>query len=122
MYVKVVASWLGRKSQSSSMSVNFRNDEAVIGSEKSLYLKKSYTFWSSAFKESDCLQDNAQYHPVDSLRLWHCAIRKDLKEALEELCEMRTSKVSSNLASIGGQLKFLSEVLIFYRCVVKVLC
>lgn len=123
---EVVASWLGRKSQSSSICLdNFTNNEVASGSEKSLYLKKSYTVWSSAFKENcckgelNCLQENAEYHPVDSLRLWHCAIRKDLKEVVEELCEMRNSKVFSNLASIAGQLKFILEVLIFYSDVLE---
>ncbi|KAL5725526.1 hypothetical protein ACHQM5_008662 [Ranunculus cassubicifolius] len=120
---EVVASWLGKRNQRSPISFSSINDEAILNSYNSFYVKKvhrTYISWSSSYKESciqgefDCLLDNVKSYLVDSLCIWHGAIRKYLKEVLEELYDIRTSKVFSNLSSVGGQLKFLADVLTFY--------
>lgn len=55
------------------------------------------------------------HNPVDGIKLWHGAIRKDLKEILEELCQIRSSNSFSTLSSVVVQLKFFADILIFYR-------
>ncbi|XP_022921588.1 zinc finger protein BRUTUS-like At1g74770 [Cucurbita moschata] len=61
-------------------------------------------------------QDSGQ-SPVDSLHLWHGAIMKDLKEVLKCLFQLKscTSTALSNLDSLVVQIRFLADVILFYR-------
>ncbi|OVA09101.1 zinc finger protein [Macleaya cordata] len=121
---EVVTSWIGKKSQPAFKVFNTRESENLfLSSDEPLYLKdlpKIYSSWKSlsgkncCSGELDCIENNSKRHPVDGLRLWHAAISKDLKEILEELHEIRRSRTFSTLASVGGQLKFFADVLIFY--------
>lgn len=52
---------------------------------------------------------------VHGLHIWHDAIRKDFIQILEELYQSRSSSNFSNLNTIIVQLKFLADVLTFYR-------
>ncbi|CAN4088160.1 unnamed protein product [Withania somnifera] len=52
--------------------------------------------------------------PIDGFHLWHAAIRRDLKEILEELHQLRSSFCLSTLMSLVAQLKFFADVLNFY--------
>lgn len=52
---------------------------------------------------------------IDGFHLWHAAIRRDLKEILEELYQLRSSFCLSTLMSLVAQLKFFADVLNFYR-------
>lgn len=51
---------------------------------------------------------------IDGFHLWHAAIRRDLKEILEELYQLRSSFCLSTLMSLVAQLKFFADVLNFY--------
>uniref|UniRef100_M1B0F7 Zinc finger protein n=1 Tax=Solanum tuberosum TaxID=4113 RepID=M1B0F7_SOLTU len=53
-------------------------------------------------------------NPIDGFHLWHAAIRRDLKEILEELHQLRNSFCLSTLMSLVAQLKFFADVLNFY--------
>lgn len=55
------------------------------------------------------------YNPVDGLHLWHRAIRKDLEKTMGELYQLRSSINFLNIDSIVVHLKFLADVLTFYR-------
>ena len=61
-------------------------------------------------------QDSGQ-SPVDSLHLWHGAIMKDLKEVLKCLFQLKScsSTALSNLDSLVVQIRFLADVILFYR-------
>lgn len=61
-------------------------------------------------------QDNGE-SPVDGLHFWHGAIMKDLKEVLKCLFQVKscTSTALSNLDSLLVQIKFLADVILFYR-------
>ncbi|KAF5186084.1 Zinc finger protein brutus-like [Thalictrum thalictroides] len=119
---EVVASWLGKERQPSSVGFISSKDEVSLWSVKSLYLtkfKQVHLSWASLNK--DCIQgylhcphDDAKHHPVDILHLWHGAIKKGLREVLEKLYQIKSLNAFSSLASIGGQVKFLVDVLIFY--------
>ncbi|PHT47829.1 hypothetical protein CQW23_12037 [Capsicum baccatum] len=53
-------------------------------------------------------------NPIDGFHLWHAAIRRDLKEILEELHQLRSSFCLPSLMSLVAQLKFFADVLNFY--------
>ncbi|XP_016511441.2 zinc finger protein BRUTUS-like At1g74770 isoform X1 [Nicotiana tabacum] len=53
-------------------------------------------------------------NPIDGFHLWHAAVRRDLKEILEELHQLRSSFCLSTLMSLVAQLKFFADVLNFY--------
>lgn len=61
------------------------------------------------------LQTNVGNNPVGGLLLWHSAIQKDLKEILLELHQIKISSFFLNLDFIVLRLKFLADVLVFYR-------
>lgn len=121
--VKVVTSWLGKKSQYFGGYKGGVNEKRASHLNQPLNLKLSKVYFSKKnltqenwhWRGSESLLNDVRYHPVDGLRLWHGAIKKDLKEILEELHEIRNSKSFSTLASVTSQLKFLADVLIFYR-------
>ncbi|KAF9618170.1 hypothetical protein IFM89_000639 [Coptis chinensis] len=116
----VLESWLGR--QTSLIGLSSTQNKAAMSSDESFYLKKFQKIysWASSDKknciqgELDSLHDIAKYHPVDTLHLWHASAQKDFKGVLEDLYEISNSEVFSNLASVGGQIKFLIDVLILY--------
>lgn len=62
-------------------------------------------------------QESRQNNPVDSLHLWHGAIMKDLKEVLKSLFQVKSCNTTalSNLDSLVVQIKFLADVILFYR-------
>lgn len=53
--------------------------------------------------------------PLDGLHIWHDAIVKKMIEILEELYKLRSSRRFPNLDTVVVQLKFLADVLTFYR-------
>lgn len=61
------------------------------------------------------LQTTGRNNPIDGIRLWHDAIKKDLQEILVELYQIRISNRFSDLASLVVQLNFFADTLIFYR-------
>jgi zinc finger-like protein len=110
IFVKVVISWLGNNNQLSSGTYT-RIGEGVQCPDGSKMLFGENWNWIKEY----CIQTNVGHNPIDCLNLWHGAIRKDLKEILEELCQIRSSSSFSNLDSIVLRLNFLADVLSFYR-------
>lgn len=119
--MKVLVSWLGSNRQ--TFSGTYFHSEELQGSHGSQHIEKSfgqsscnrnYKDVSSQMKVNDKeIEDGV--NQVKVLHLWHNAIRKDLKEIQQELYLIRNSGRSHNLDSILIQLKFLADVLIFYR-------
>ncbi|XP_042502259.1 zinc finger protein BRUTUS-like At1g74770 isoform X2 [Macadamia integrifolia] len=119
---EVVASWLGKKNHPIGISAAGRNEKCdshfhrpldfslpkICLSKKILYEET----WH--IRLSDCLHNDVRNHPLDGLRLWNGAIRKDLIDLLEELHKTRSSKSFSGSSLVNAQLKFLVDVLIFY--------
>ncbi|KAJ7956322.1 putative Zinc finger protein [Quillaja saponaria] len=68
----------------------------------------------SKWMKANCRGTDDGVKQVDVLHLWHGAIRKDLKDILEELYQLKNSSTLQNLDSIVIQLKFLADVIIFY--------
>lgn len=52
---------------------------------------------------------------IDGFNIWHGAIRRDLETALKALHLLKSSGVFSNLSAVLLQLKFLLDVVVFYR-------
>lgn len=121
-FLKVMVSWLHRNDQSSSRDFTKIRKGAPDGSS-SMKLKSEQQLHSSKrplgeiqqWKKKYCVQTNVGNNPVDFLHLWHGAILKDLKEILEESYQIRSSSSFLNIDSIGVRLKFLADVVIFYR-------
>ncbi|KAK9090598.1 hypothetical protein Sjap_023775 [Stephania japonica] len=119
---EVVISWLGKRNQNILRVLRTEGNEKASLNEPFNFkeLQKSCSSWKSSHGKSltlskfYCSQDNGNRHPVDSLLLWHSAIKKDFNQILLELNEIRSSKILSSLALVTGQIKFLVDVLIFY--------
>jgi zinc finger-like protein len=111
---EVVISWLGNNNQLSSGTYT-RIGEGVQCPDGSKMLFGENWNWIKEY----CIQTNVGHNPIDCLNLWHGAIRKDLKEILEELCQIRSSSSFSNLDSIVLRLNFLADVLSFYSNALK---
>lgn len=121
--VKVVLSWLGSNSHSSldsHVKISGGIESSSGGSADMRILLKPYSCtrflgenWRTQITRDN---DNSIGHnPVDGLHLWHCAIRKDLIALLEELYQSRSSCDFSNLDRIVIRLKFLADIITFYR-------
>lgn len=65
-------------------------------------------------KKAYC-ETTVQHNPIDGLRLWHSAIRNDLKGILKDLHQIRRSQEFSTLDSAIVLLKLFTDVLLFYR-------
>lgn len=109
--MKVVLSWLDKDNQPSSGSYTTSGGVADMK-----MLLKSYScrrFLRETWRAS--LHNEVGHNPVDGLHLWHSAIRKDLIVVLEELYQARSSSEFSNLDKIVVRLKFLADIITFYR-------
>ncbi|XP_050377186.1 zinc finger protein BRUTUS-like At1g74770 [Argentina anserina] len=109
---EVVSSWLAIKGQARHTS-----DDESADMKKLLKSHSPKRFFEenwSCMKE-DRIQTDTGYSPVDGLHLWHGAIRKNLEKMMGELYQLRNSVNFLNIDSIVVQLKFLADVLTFYR-------
>lgn len=123
--MKVVISWLGKKSLSFSGAYTSRKDEKVaLGLDEPSNLEELPKIYSSREflsheksrqKESDHLHSTASNCPIDNLRLWHGIIMKELKEILAEIHDMRNLRNILSLSSASSRIMFIADVLIFYR-------
>uniref|UniRef100_A0A7N1A4D0 Zinc finger protein n=1 Tax=Kalanchoe fedtschenkoi TaxID=63787 RepID=A0A7N1A4D0_KALFE len=74
-----------------------------------LYLTGSIAGWRNAFDMKNVTNDSLSVH------IWHGAILQDLNEILVELYRARALDSFSSVASSIIQLKFLADIVIFYR-------
>lgn len=122
--MKVLVSWLGSNKQ--TFTGTYFQSEELQGSHGFLHIEKP--FGPSSFNRNYSKEISSQrkvndketedgVNQIKVLHLWHNAIKKDLKEILQELYLIRNSGsgCSQNLDSILIQLKFLADVLIIYR-------
>ncbi|EXB42060.1 Uncharacterized RING finger protein [Morus notabilis] len=108
---EVVLSWLGNNVHSSLGS--YRKSGGVADMKM---LLKSYScrrLLGDTWRASS--HNEVGHNPVDGLHLWHGAIRKDLIAVLEELYQSRSSSEYSNLDKLVVRLKFLADIITFYR-------
>lgn len=122
MFVKVVVSWLGNNKQPSS-GTHTRTVKGVQCPDGSADMRRIVKLHSSRslfcenwnWIKACCIQKDVGNNPIDCLSLWHGAIMKDFQEILEELYQLRSSSSFSNLHLIIIRLKFLADILSFYR-------
>jgi len=118
-----LVSWLGSNKQ--TFTGTYFQSEELQGCRGFLHIEKSFgpsSFHRNSKEISSRTKVNNketedEVNQVKVLHLWHNAIKKDLKEILQDLYLIRNSGsgCSQNLDSILIQLKFLADVLIFYR-------
>ncbi|XP_068641467.1 zinc finger protein BRUTUS-like At1g18910 isoform X2 [Aristolochia californica] len=120
---KMVMSWLDRKSWLSDGFSTTETKEKTTYSGDSLgtrdfplvlSIRRNITGKQCCEIELDHLQNTANSHPINGLRHWHSAIRKELEEILEELMEIRRSKVFLSLSSISSRVMFVTDIIILY--------
>ncbi|KAA8542369.1 hypothetical protein F0562_023494 [Nyssa sinensis] len=118
---EVVISWLDNKNQPSFWTYTNIGKEVQCPDGPSnlkdilrVYTSKSFSGEKWQWKKASSIQTTVGRNPVDNIHFWHGAIRKDLKETLEELYQIRSSNNFSTLASVVVQLKFFADILIFY--------
>lgn len=125
---EVLVSWLGSNKQ--TFTGTYFQSEELQGSHGFLHIEKP--FGPSSFNRNYSKEISSQrkvndketedgVNQIKVLHLWHNAIKKDLKEILQELYLIRNSGsgCSQNLDSILIQLKFLADVLIIYSNALK---
>ncbi|XP_028784078.1 zinc finger protein BRUTUS-like At1g18910 isoform X2 [Neltuma alba] len=64
--------------------------------------------------KANCSDVEDRANQVNVLHIWHNAIKKDMKDMLEELHQIRNNAYLHNLDSLLIQLKFFADVLTFY--------
>ncbi|XP_027329762.1 zinc finger protein BRUTUS-like At1g18910 isoform X3 [Abrus precatorius] len=116
---EVLLSWLRRNkpifTDTCFPSEEFHGADEFLHIDKSVglnYCNKNSEEISSRMKVNGPEID--EVNQVNVLHLWHNAIKKDLKETLNELYLLRQSSCFQNLDSILVQLKFFADILIFY--------
>lgn len=121
IFVKVVNSWLGNDDQPSCRSytsvgkdIQCPDGSADMRGKLKMHLSKWSISENWDWIKARFIQTDVGQNLIDCLNIWRGAIRKDLKEILEELYQIRSSGCFSDLDSIVIRLKFLADVLIFY--------
>ncbi|KAL5976686.1 hypothetical protein ACLOJK_021019 [Asimina triloba] len=110
---EVVSSWLGKKSLPSHQAYSAGLNDKVaspLNGEFCLEFPKLY----SSRKQFTCSKKKSNINPIDGVRLWHGALRKEMKDIAEELHEIRNLKIYSSLSSVSCRIMFVIDVLIFY--------
>ena len=119
MVLKVVISWLLRNDESSpGACIRIRQGNQDVSSKMKsiLQLQSSKTLSEqNEQRRKHCVQTGVGKSLVDYLHLWHVAIQKEWKETLEELYHIRTLINALIEDSVLFRLKFLADVIIFYR-------
>lgn len=118
MVLKVVISWLLRNDQSSPGAIRIRQGNQDIPNKMKsiLQLQSSKRLLEqNQQRRRHCVQTDSGKSLVDYLHLWHVAIQKEWKEILEELYQIGTLISALSVDSILFRLKFLADVIIFYR-------
>jgi zinc finger-like protein len=119
MVLKVVISWLLRNDQSSPRAcirIRQGNQDVPNKMKSILQLQSSKRLLEqNQRRRKHCVQTDVGKSLVDYLHLWHVAIQKEWKEILEELYQIRTLISALTVDSILFRLKFLADVIIFYR-------
>ncbi|XP_073219425.1 zinc finger protein BRUTUS-like At1g18910 [Cicer arietinum] len=122
---EVLVSWLGSNRQ--TFTETYSQSEELQGSHGLIYTERLFGP-SSCNRNSKEISSKTKVNgketedgvnQVKVLHLWHNAIKKDLKEILQEAYLIRSSSCFENLDSILIQLKFLADVLIFYSNALK---
>lgn len=118
----MVVSWLGKNSQSLfrpftkiDKGVQCPDKSANMKNKSQLYPLKRHSEQYWHLKEDYFLHTDVREYPLGGLHLWHGAILKDLRKILEEISQMKCSSNFSDLDLVVVRLKFLFDVLIFYR-------
>lgn len=119
--MKVVLSWLGSTNNSQPSSIGIGG----VSDLKSLLKSRRYfgqISWpssppstSSSSSSTHDVDSLGHKNPLDGLHLWHGAIKKNLITVLGELYQVKSSCDFSNLDNIVVQLKFLADIITFYR-------
>jgi zinc finger protein-like protein len=104
--VKVVFTWFGGKSESSSTceSSSGQTDKHAhslehtkIGKRKSIESSQLVT------------------HPIDEILYWHNAVLRELSDIAEETKRIHQSGDFSDIAGFNMRLQFIADVCIFHR-------
>lgn len=119
--MKVLISWLGSNTQTFTqvcfLSGEVQCTDGSLHMERSIGLiscNRNFKAISNQMKEN-CLDIEDRAKQVNVLHFWHDAIKKDIKEILEELYQIRKTTCFQNLESLLIQLKFFADVILFYR-------
>ncbi|KAG5230054.1 hypothetical protein OIU76_022103 [Salix suchowensis] len=120
---EVVISWLLRNDESSPGAyIRIRQGNQDVSSKMKSILQLQSSKRLSEQNEQrrkHCGQTGVGKSLVDYLHLWHVAIQKEWKETLEEFYQIRTLISALTVDSILFRLKFLADVIIFYRIALK---
>lgn len=122
LLVQMVTSWLNKRSLPSYAAhateetdkvelylyglLNFKQFAVSSGSNKDPKEEKSCRTKTSS---------GSGIHPIDGLQYWHNAIKRELKEIMQELQEIRRLKVFPTLSATSGRMLFIMDILIYYR-------
>lgn len=120
--VQMVTSWLNKRSLSSYAAHATKENDKVELYLHELLNFKHFAVSSGSNKdpvgEISCetkTSSKSGGHPIDGLQYWHNAIKRELKEIMQELQEIRRSKLFSTLSSTSGRMLFITDILIYYR-------
>ncbi|KAI3454605.1 hypothetical protein Pfo_011268 [Paulownia fortunei] len=118
---EVVVSWIQHEERSSSDADNIyrKRYQLLNGLSSSKDIHKLYPPQICCEQEQQLekacsVQISGVEAPIKGIYLWHAALRRDLDQIIEELYQIRSSDCFSSLSSVIVQLKFITDVLIFY--------
>ncbi|KAK2965932.1 hypothetical protein RJ640_005348 [Escallonia rubra] len=119
---EVVTSWLGNKKRSFfeandnyAKGAQFLNGIVSFQDILNVYPSNGESGEEQKSKNAKSIYTTGRGKLIDVVHLWHGAIRKVLREILDELYRIRSSNTSSTLSSVVVQLIFFVDILIFYR-------
>ncbi|KAK4489831.1 hypothetical protein RD792_000475 [Penstemon davidsonii] len=116
LLLEVVVSWLQHKESTSSDSynINGKGYQILNGIFSSKDIFKLYPPQIHGEPEQKFEEANGVECPIKGICLWHAALIREFDQIIEELYQIRSSNCFSNISSVVVQLKFITDVLIFY--------
>lgn len=117
----MVVSWIQHEEISSEAGNIYRKAHQLLdllSSSKDmhkLYLPQLHNEREEQLNKACPVQISGVEIPFKGINLWHAALRRDFAQILEELYQIRSSNCFASLSSVIVQLKFIADVLIFYR-------
>lgn len=117
---EVIISWIEHKSSASGANSIYGKRHQLLTGLSNKGMHKLHPLQISCdpeqqFKKACSIHKNCVEEPVKGIHIWHAALQRDLNQIIEELLHIRILNCSTSLSSVIVQLKFIADVLIFYR-------
>ncbi|KAL3640633.1 hypothetical protein CASFOL_015601 [Castilleja foliolosa] len=112
---EVVVSWIQHETGNIfGKGCQLLNGLSTFKDIRKLFLPQTSSEREEQIETVCSVQISGLQSPIKGIYLWHASLRRDFDQVIEELYQIRSSNCFLSLSSVIFQIKFITDVLIFY--------